>query len=301
MSDLEFEYRLLMRAYPSDHRARCGDEILSTLLDVADDDQRHPRLREAVAIVNAGLGCRIRRSTELQPGLLIAGVVALAATFSITAMAMVVAADRPLEIGLVPMLAWSAVAAAALLASWAGRPDRIIPAAVITVVMLFAGSSVMGLRRATIVPLAVLLLLSALSRPARRSVRLAATATGLAVGSLLGSRVISGVDLAFDAADSPWVYDAQWDLASDLVLINAPLLVAICLGVVVAATVLRRRRWALAAAVLAVPLLPDMLFRRNGPLTNILGPNDMALAASATAAVALAAAVGLSLSRRHNV
>ncbi len=295
MTDLEIKYRKLMRAYPPHHRTRHEDEIISTLLDVAADGQRRPKLREAAAIVTAGVGRRIQDSSELKPGLRLAGIVALAATFAVSTMAIVLAAPMPLEIGLAPAMAWLAVIAASIVGSWATSTFRVVPSATITLVMIAAGSSAMGLRRSTLVPAAVFLILSAFSRPTRRAVRLAAPAIGIVLGSLLGTAVAADVNQVFQNSDSPWVYVARWDIVSDLVPANSTLLVAICLLAAVAGVLFRRLRYAVAATILATPLTPAALFDQRGLTPSMLTANNLAVLSIVAATLTLAITLSMSL------
>ncbi len=297
MTGLELLYRLLMRAYPPHHRSRYEDEMVSTLLDVADDGRRRPRLREAAAIVAAGLGHRVQDSSELKPGLRIAGTVALAATFAVSTMAIMLAAHRPLEIGLVPAIAWLAVIATTVVGSWATSTFRVVPPATLTLIMMAAGSSAMGLRRSTLVPAALFLILSAFSHPMSRAVRLAAPAAGIVLGSLLGAAIAADVNQVFQSSDSPWVYAAQWDIVSDLVPANARPLAGVCLLTAVIAILARRLRYAVAATLLLVPLIPNVLVGERGLMPNTLLSSGT-LAALGIVAATLALGVILSMSWR---
>ena len=266
--------------------------MVSTLLDVASHDRRHPGLRESAAIITEGLSCRVRASDALQPGLRLAGIVALAATVAIATMAFVVASQRPLDIGLVPMAAWIAVIGAALFGALATPTYRLVPPAAMTLVLIAGGSSVMGLRRSTLVPVAVFLLLSALSHPSRRRVRLIAPTIGIAVGALWGAFVTAEINEVFRGADSSWVYGAQWDIASDLVPVNAPRFLVILLAVAAAAGLTRRPRYAVAAGLLALPFVPNVVLGRPGLLHLTSNPNLVVLGTVA-AALTVGASVAL--------
>ena len=86
-----------MRAYPADDREDHEDEIVSTPLDVASHRQRRPKVREAGALVAAGLGCRFSNSSELQLGTGLAGVAALIATSAVSTMARVGTLPPPIN------------------------------------------------------------------------------------------------------------------------------------------------------------------------------------------------------------
>ena len=286
MTGLELQYRLLMRAYPLSHRTRHEDEIVATLLDVANDDQRRPRFREAAAIVKAGLECRAQNSSELKPGLRLAGLVALAVTFALSTLAIVLATQLPLDIGLTPTLAWLAVVAASVFGTWSASTHRMVPVAALSLVMVVAGSSAMGLRRSTLVPAAMFLILSTYSRPARRSLRLAAATIGIILGSLQGALLWAQANHFFQASDSSWVYSAQWDIVSDIVTFGSPLVFAVCL-MTAAAAGLWRLRYAVAAAVLAGPFAALTVYNPRGPLPYVVAPRTAALLSIAAAAVTL--------------
>ena len=53
-------YRRLLWAYPSWYRRERGDEIVTTLLDAAQPDQRYPTVREALDVLASGARCRLR-------------------------------------------------------------------------------------------------------------------------------------------------------------------------------------------------------------------------------------------------
>lgn len=287
MTDLEFRYRLLMRAYPKNHRADHEEEIIATLLDVAENGQTRPRLREAAALLTAGVACRVQQSAELKPGLRIAGLIALAGMVGISTMAIVVAAHRPLDLGLMPVIAWLTVIATGLAAAWSTSTYRIMPSATVALAMTAAGSSVMGLRRSTIVPAAILLIVSAYSQSGRRPLRQAAVTVGAALGGLQGWLLAANIDRTLEAADSPWVYAAQWDIASDVLLVESP--IALLLYLLAAVVVgFWRMRFGIAAAVLAIPLAAVTLFGPAGPMLYIVGPRNSVVLGVTTGAITLA-------------
>jgi hypothetical protein len=66
---LERRYRLLLRVYPAGYLADRGDEILGTLLDTAPPGRTVPSLRDACALVLAGLRVRAKQDPRLSaPG-----------------------------------------------------------------------------------------------------------------------------------------------------------------------------------------------------------------------------------------
>lgn len=90
MTDLERVYRRLLRAYPKAYRARCGDEIVTVLLDSAANGQRRVRPADAVDLVVSGLLARARlyaRNPYAAAGL-VAGVVLLFAAGGLVAQVM---------------------------------------------------------------------------------------------------------------------------------------------------------------------------------------------------------------------
>ncbi|MEH1165963.1 hypothetical protein V6V47_11325 [Micromonospora sp. CPCC 205539] len=58
MTGLERRYRWLLRAYPRAYRQYRADEMLETLMAADETDQRHPSLRESLALVKGGLRAR---------------------------------------------------------------------------------------------------------------------------------------------------------------------------------------------------------------------------------------------------
>ena len=298
MTGLELQYRILLRAYPPAHRARHEEEIVATLLDVAAPGQRRPRLREATAIVRTGLACRLQDSTELGVGLRLAGLVALAATFSLATMAILLATQMPLEIGLLPAMAWLLIAVSSAVAARSRWSYRLLPAAVIALAMVVAGSSVMGLRRTTVVPAAMFLVLSAASRSSRRLVLTVVPVVGVALGTVLGALAINAVNRAFQLSDSPWVYAARWDIASDAIAFDAPLAFAMY-GVATVALGLWRPRYALTGALLATPLAALTLLGPPRMIFSIVGPRQATQLSIAAATVALVLVTRITWRSRH--
>jgi hypothetical protein len=58
---LERRYRHWLLAYPAEYRRRRGDELVGTLLDLAGPGRTRPRPFDALDLVRAGLGRRVRR------------------------------------------------------------------------------------------------------------------------------------------------------------------------------------------------------------------------------------------------
>ncbi len=259
MTKLERQYRRLMRAYPSRHRASNEDEILTTLLDTAADGQQYPRPSEAAAILRAGVQCRIEQSRSVKPGLRLAGVGALAFSFAIATTAIVLAVQSPSDLGLVPSLAWLGVLAASVFAGWSDSVYRVIPPWIFALTAIFSGSAVMGLRRSVLIPAAIFLLLSIFSRRSNHLLRLGAAAVGIGAGALQGVLTAAAVNEATLSSDSPWVYDARWDLTSDAVTFESPTVLALFM-VLAAAIGLWRPSFAVAGAVLATPIAMIALF-----------------------------------------
>src|SRR5262245_57166107 len=88
-STLERRYRTLLRAYPARYRAERGEEILGTLLDLAEPDRRTPRFADAADLVASGLRYRLGMGTVagLDGGLATAAPIALCIAAGISAFA----------------------------------------------------------------------------------------------------------------------------------------------------------------------------------------------------------------------
>lgn len=87
MQPLERRYRRLMFAYPSVYRREREDEIVGTLLDVAEDDRRWPTPREAADLVLNGWRTRVRSATGTTTSGLWVESLSVAATMGVTVMA----------------------------------------------------------------------------------------------------------------------------------------------------------------------------------------------------------------------
>ncbi len=76
MSDLESRCRWLLRAYPRAFRDRYGEELVSTLLDVAGDRERLS-VATALSMVVHGVGYRLRAVPDGRAAAVVAGEIAL--------------------------------------------------------------------------------------------------------------------------------------------------------------------------------------------------------------------------------
>jgi hypothetical protein len=87
MNVLERRYRRLLWAYPAPYRASHGQEILSTLLDLAPPHQRRPTVAEAADVLLHAMRCRVgsRASSALEAGTAAAAPSALALAAGISA------------------------------------------------------------------------------------------------------------------------------------------------------------------------------------------------------------------------
>lgn len=102
-----------------------------------------------------------------------------------------------------------------LYGAWSQSIYRLLSGAALTLLMVAAGSSATGLRRSATIPAAMVLLISAASRRASHSLRLAAPAIGIGLGLVFGALVTGKFNHAF--AESARMYGAQWDVISDSV------------------------------------------------------------------------------------
>jgi hypothetical protein len=88
MSALAQRYRVVLHAYPRSYRARRGDELLGTLMDDAQPEQRWPSAHEVASIVVEGVRERLDASRRRLPravwldGLHVALVLLLAHAFA---------------------------------------------------------------------------------------------------------------------------------------------------------------------------------------------------------------------------
>ena len=268
MTGLELQYRLLLRAYPSEHRSRYEDEMVGALMDVARPGQRRPDRREATSIVTSGLTARLQSSTEVPAGVRLAGVWSLAAVAALCGVGAGVAVRPPLTVSAVPLVMWIVVAAAATFGSWSQGRYGTTPTAVVAFVMLAAGADAMGLRRSTLLPGAVLLLLAGASRPAPLRAKLAAGIGGLALGGLVAAAVTADLSSFAMSSDGAATTTYRWWLASQALALLVPPPVAAGAAVAALAIGVWRLRYAVAGLLVMVPfaLLPMIGYSWQTPM-----------------------------------
>ncbi|BCJ77562.1 hypothetical protein CS0771_71060 [Catellatospora sp. IY07-71] len=119
MSPLERRYRQVLRCYPQSYRDARGDELLTTLLDLAPPGRTRPTVGDLADLVEGGLRTRLGLATVdgLADGLTRAAPVALALTGGLSAFLWGrVEPLGPPTLGPVAYAAWLAAGAVALLA-----------------------------------------------------------------------------------------------------------------------------------------------------------------------------------------
>lgn len=119
MTPLERCYRRLLRCYPRSYRDTRGDELLTTLLDLAPPGRTRPTAGDVADLVEGGLRTRLGLETVdgLADGLTRAAPVALALTGGLSAFLWArVEPLGPPTLGPVAYAAWLAACAVALLA-----------------------------------------------------------------------------------------------------------------------------------------------------------------------------------------
>jgi hypothetical protein len=293
MTDLESRYRRLFAAYPPAHRAEREEEMITTLLDVAEPGQTRPTVRAAAAIVANGLACRARSATEWQLGLTITGLVARVLATALAVAALGVGTLPPIRnptrlrdrgVALepawlhvppwTPVVVW-AFALLAILAggrsSWGSR--RLVAPAVCAVVMVVGGADVVGMRRSYIAPFVLLLAMSTLDVTASVRKRAIAVATGAVIGATLASQL----RLPWGAYEGLqpkrlWMETDRWYLAArDLVPMRPEIwLAVVVLGCLAGAI---RPRFAIATGLLAIPLgLLTVRGQQLGPVEQLVLP-----------------------------
>ncbi len=271
---LERRYRRLLLSYPPEYRASRGNEIVATLLDVAEPGRRTPRVAEAADLVAAGLRQRlgVAAIAGFDAGLVVAAPVALALAAGISAFAWW--RVEPLPPGADPAgsalfgqfrtlgpLAYAAWLIAA--AGWATlRPvlsRRLIAVAIAVSALLPLADGVAGVDRP---PLWVLMALSVFGVIAYTGTSSAAGARAApSADERLG--VISGAGavavcawtatLAWPPADGRWSYYYQPTVS------RVGAAVAIAVGAVAVVAVVRlfrgasTREWLWATVLLALP------------------------------------------------
>jgi hypothetical protein len=157
---LERYCRRLLMAYPADFRARRGDELVATMIEVTTPGRRRPRLADALDLVASGLRCRIAAATPagLESGLAMAAPVGLAVAAGISLFAWWrVEPMGAHTVGPIAYGAWLLAAASRLLSR--PRLSRVLVAVAIAITLVLpAVAAAVGLDRP---PLWVLMALSA--------------------------------------------------------------------------------------------------------------------------------------------
>jgi hypothetical protein len=285
MTRLELAYRFLMQAYPASHRERYEDEMVAVLLD-ADTGRGRLSLRQATAIVAAGIHVRLRADGELYHGLRLATVGAMATLTALATVALSLSLPQapPLSAA-VPAAMWLVAVAVALFAARADSNFRVAPAAALVLVMVLGGAELMGFKRSVLAAAALCLLFTSVA-PRLESRRLAlASAVGITAGLVFSVPNQAALDNWAPLSAGPWAADAQWQysaysLDSLSVWLAAPILAAGLLA-------LRwRARYIVAASLLSIALWLPVTLTPGGyfwPLTRPMRE----LIVSAGAALAL--------------
>ncbi|GGO77526.1 hypothetical protein [Nonomuraea cavernae] len=65
MNSYERRCRLLLQAYPSRYRQARGEELIGTLLDLAEPERAWPTLRDSLDVVRGGIVLRLRERPPL--------------------------------------------------------------------------------------------------------------------------------------------------------------------------------------------------------------------------------------------
>lgn len=285
MTRLELAYRFLMQAYPASHRERYEDEMVAVLLD-ADPGRSRPSLRQATAIVAAGIDVRLRAEGELHHGLQLAAVGAMATLTAVATVALSLSLPQapPLSAA-VPAAMWLIAIAVALFAAKAESNFRVAPAAALVLVMVLGGAELMGFKRSVLAAAALCLLFTSVA-PRLGSHRLALASTvGIIAGLVFSIPNQAALDNSAPLSAGPWAADAQWQhsaysLDSLSVWLVAPILAAGLLA-------LRwRSRYIVAASLLGIALWLPVTLTPGGyfwPLTGSMRE----LIVSASAALAL--------------
>ena len=264
-------YRRLLFAYPRGYRVQRGDEIVATLLDLAEPGRRIPRLGDSVDLVTSGLRRRLGTASiaGFDAGLSIAGPVALALAAGISLFAWwrvepvsgsVHTGESALfgqfrTLGPVAYLAWLCAAAAWAIAPFAARRALVGLAAVVTLAL----PAVSGFTPVDRPPLWVLMALSAFgllalagsagaTRPPTVDERLSVAAGAVAVAV-----AASAVTRAWPPAGGGFGYYYQPTIAR--VGTVAGVVVAVIAGTAVVRLIRRRpaQDWLWATALIGLP------------------------------------------------
>ncbi len=286
MTRLELAYRFLMQAYPASHRARYEDEMVAVLLD-ANPRHRRPSLRQATAIVAAGIDVRLRAQGELHHGLQLASAGAMATLTAVATVALSLSLPQaPPFSAAIPAAMWLMTVAIALFAARATSNFRVAPAAALVFVMVLGGAELMGFKRSVLAAAALCLLFTSIA-PRLGSHRLAlASAVGVIAGTVFSIPNQAALDNWAPLSAGPWAANAQWQysaysLDSLSVWLAAPMLAAGLLA-------LRwRARYIVAASLLSIALWLPVTLTPGGYFWS-LNRSLRELIVSATAALALA-------------
>lgn len=313
MNKLEARYRRLLSAYPMEHREEREDEMVSVLLDIAQPGQSRPSIRQATAIITAGLACRVRSAEEWQAGTTIASVVALGLGAAMAGLAGGIALLPPVAsnvtgsppVGLsspwwAPTAAWILALVFLAAVPWMrGRRSVASVSLVVTLafILVVGGSHVAGFTRWYAVPFAFFLVLSMASINASRRSQVAAVVSGAGFGVLLLWRFVGTYGRYSHYGDSPvrlWEHINRWSLSNNLLAIRPEHWLAI-----VAAGLLLgvwRPRIAIAIALLAVPLAILVGGQHSGSSSN---PPIQVIAAVPASILLLVLAAGVSWTRSY--
>ncbi len=263
MSRLELAYRLLLRAYPSDHRECYEDEMVGVLLDAAPAGRRRPGMRESLAILAAGFATRLEAKDELHSGLRLAALGAASVVFALAVVALTVAIPQPPSGGALPAISWLVAVGVVLFGLRSESKYRVVPAAVLVLAMLVAGSELMGFKRSVVAVAALCLLLASVAPRVATVSAVIAGAVGSATGLAVGLANRADLEAWMPLSAGPWVVNGQWQSTANTLdgqfgRLVMPLLVAGAL------TLRWRARYFWAASALAVAFWLPVSFAGGG-------------------------------------
>jgi hypothetical protein len=199
-----------MRAYPASYRARYEDEMVAVLLDTT---ARRPTatIREATAIITAGLATRLRAAGEVHHGLRLASLGAAATIVAIATVALSVAIPQaPAPSGALPATSWIATVAITIFAIRSESRFRVVPAALIVLTMFAAGPDLLGFKRSVLAVAALCVLFTSITRRAEWRPVIAATTVGVCSGLLFGIPNRTALDNWAPLTSGPWTANAHW-------------------------------------------------------------------------------------------
>ncbi len=286
-------YRLLMQAYPAAYRDQYEDEMVAVLLDTA-DNRRRLRVREAAAIVAAGLAARLGARAELWHGLRLGSLGAVAIVAAIGTVGIGVATTLvPHAEGVLPAAGWALVAGLALLSARSTSTYRLAPPGVAALAQVAAGAQLMGFTRSVLTVVATcLLLIGAAPRLPWRHLSVA-TAVGVGAGLLAVPPPVLILTSNGLNPSMHWVAIERWDrFGSWLGVLGRWSLVAVLILAVVGLIASRgRTRFIWAGLVLAAALSPTVVAGRNPPWRLPLPHDALYVVAVGAAAVVVGLAV----------